>query len=280
MTVGIIGLGLIGGSLAKAYTKAGDHLVLGWDIDPGVLAIAEVEGAVAGALTKDNMDNCDLILIAISPAAAIRWLKEAAPGLKQEQLVMDCCGTKRDICEVGFALAQQYGFTFAGGHPMAGTHHSGFAYSRADMFEDAPMVIVPRYYDDMALLERIRKAIEPAGFGRIGVTTAQEHDRLIAFTSQMPHVVSNAFIKSPTARGHRGVSAGSYRDLTRVAWLNPDMWADLFIQNADHLSGEIDILIEELTKYKQAITAGDREGLRALLDEGKRLKAQIDGENL
>ena len=280
MTVAIIGLGLIGGSLAKAYTKAGDHLVLGWDIDPGVLAIAEVEGAVAGALTKDNMDNCDLILIAISPAAAIRWLKEAAPGLKQEQLVMDCCGTKRDICEVGFALAQQYGFTFAGGHPMAGTHHSGFAYSRADMFEDAPMVIVPRYYDDMALLERIRKAIEPAGFGRIGVTTAQEHDRLIAFTSQMPHVVSNAFIKSPTARGHRGVSAGSYRDLTRVAWLNPDMWADLFIQNADHLSGEIDILIEELTKYKQAITAGDREGLRALLDEGKRLKAQIDGENL
>ncbi len=280
MTVGIIGLGLIGGSLAKAYTKAGDHLVLGWDIDPGVLAIAEVEGAVAGALTKDNMDNCDLILIAISPAAAIRWLKEAAPRLKQEQLVMDCCGTKRDICEVGFALAQQYGFTFAGGHPMAGTHHSGFAYSRADMFEDAPMVIVPRYYDDMALLERIRKAIEPAGFGRIGVTTAQEHDRLIAFTSQMPHVVSNAFIKSPTARGHRGVSAGSYRDLTRVAWLNPDMWADLFIQNADHLSGEIDILIEELTKYKQAITAGDKEGLRALLDEGKRLKAQIDGENL
>ena len=280
MTVAIIGLGLIGGSLAKAYTKAGDHLVLGWDIDPGVLAIAEVEGAVAGALTKDNMDNCDLILIAISPAAAIRWLKEAAPRLKQEQLVMDCCGTKRDICEVGFALAQQYGFTFAGGHPMAGTHHSGFAYSRADMFEDAPMVIVPRYYDDMALLERIRKAIEPAGFGRIGVTTAQEHDRLIAFTSQMPHVVSNAFIKSPTARGHRGVSAGSYRDLTRVAWLNPDMWADLFIQNADHLSGEIDILIEELTKYKQAITAGDREGLRALLDEGKRLKAQIDGENL
>lgn len=280
MTVGIIGLGLIGGSLAKAYTKAGDHLVLGWDIDPGVLAIAEVEGAVAGALTKDNMDSCDLILIAISPAAAIRWLKEAAPRLKQEQLVMDCCGTKRDICEVGFALAQQYGFTFAGGHPMAGTHHSGFAYSRADMFEDAPMVIVPRYYDDMALLERIRKAIEPAGFGRIGVTTAQEHDRLIAFTSQMPHVVSNAFIKSPTARGHRGVSAGSYRDLTRVAWLNPDMWADLFIQNADHLSGEIDILIEELTKYKQAITAGDKEGLRALLDEGKRLKAQIDGENL
>ena len=280
MTVGIIGLGLIGGSLAKAYTKAGGHEVLAYDLDPSVLAIAKVEGAVSGTLSKDNMGNCDLILIAVSPAAAIRWLKEAAPHLREDQLVMDCCGTKRDICETGFDLALQYGFTFAGGHPMAGTHHSGFAYSRADMFEGAPMVIVPRSFDDMALLERIRQAIEPAGFGKIGVTTAEEHDRLIAFTSQMPHVVSNAFIKSPTARGHRGVSAGSYRDLTRVAWLNPEMWADLFIQNADHLSGEIDMLINELTKYKQAITSGDAEGLRALLDEGRKLKARIDGEAL
>lgn len=280
MTVGIVGLGLIGGSLAKAYTKAGGHDVLAYDLDPSVLAIAKVEGVVIGTLSKDNMGDCDLILIAVSPAAAIRWLKEAAPHLHEGQLVMDCCGTKRDICEAGFELARQYGFTFAGGHPMAGTHHSGFAYSRADMFEGAPMVIVPRSFDDMALLERIRQAIEPAGFGKIGVTTAEEHDRLIAFTSQMPHVVSNAFIKSPTARGHRGVSAGSYRDLTRVAWLNPEMWADLFIQNADHLSGEIDILINELTKYKQAIISGDTESLRALLDEGRKLKARIDGEAL
>lgn len=280
MTVGIIGLGLIGGSLAKAYTKAGGHEVLAYDLDPSVLAIAKVEGAVSGTLSKDNMGNCDLILIAVSPDSAIRWLKEAAPHLREDQLVMDCCGTKRDVCETGFDLALQYGFTFAGGHPMAGTHHSGFAYSRADMFEGAPMVIVPRSFDDMALLERIRQAIEPAGFGKIGVTTAEEHDRLIAFTSQMPHVVSNAFIKSPTARGHRGVSAGSYRDLTRVAWLNPEMWADLFIQNADHLSGEIDTLINELSKYKQAIISGDTEGLRALLDEGRKLKARIDGEAL
>ena len=280
MRVGIVGLGLIGGSLAKAYSRAGGHEVLACELDAKVLAIAQVEGAVQGELTADNMSGCDLILIAISPAAAIRWLREAAPMLREGQLVIDCCGTKRDICKAGFDLAERYGFTFAGGHPMAGTHNSGFAYSRADMFEEAPMVVVPRHYDDMALLERIRRALEPAGFGRMGVTTAEEHDRLIAFTSQMPHVVSNAFIKSPTARGHRGVSAGSYRDLTRVAWLNPEMWADLFIQNADHLIEEIDIFIGELTKYKEAITAGDMEGLRSLLDEGRRLKAQIDGEGL
>lgn len=280
MKVGIIGLGLIGGSLARAYSRDGRHEVLVSDLDPAVLTLAKAEGVVQAVLRPDNMGDCDLILIAVTPDAAIRWLRGNAPLLRQSQLVIDCCGTKRAVCEAGFELADRYGFTFAGGHPMAGTHHAGFAHSRADLFDEAPMVIVPRHYDDMALLERIRRALEPAGFGRMGVTTAEEHDRVIAFTSQMPHVVSNAFIKSPTARGHRGVSAGSYRDLTRVAWLNPDMWADLFLQNADHLSGEIGLLIDELGRYKTAIEQGDRERLRALLDEGRRLKQQIDGEGV
>lgn len=280
MKVGIVGLGLIGGSLARAYSRAGTHEVLACDIDPAALSLAKAEGVIEEELSQDNLPGCDLVLIAIAPQAAIGWLREHAPLLKAGQLVIDCCGTKRDICRTGFELAGRHGFTFAGGHPMAGTHHAGFAGSRADLFDGAPMVIVPRRYDDMALLERIRRALEPAGFGRMGVTTAEEHDRLIAFTSQLPHVVSNAFIKSPTARGHRGVSAGSYRDLTRVAWLNPDMWADLFLQNADHLADEIDTLMAELSKYKAAIETGDREGLRALLDEGRRLKAEIDGEGV
>ncbi len=280
MKVGIIGLGLIGGSLARAYSRAGGHEVLAFDTDASVLTLAKAEGVVREELTRENLACCDLILIAVSPDAAIRWLRDKAPILRAGQLVIDCCGTKREVCKAGFELADRFGFTFAGGHPMAGTHHAGFAHSRADLFDEAPMVIVPRHYDDMALLERIRRALEPAGFGRMGVTTAEEHDRVIAFTSQMPHVVSNAFIKSPTARGHRGVSAGSYRDLTRVAWLNPDMWADLFLQNADHLSREIATLMEELSRYKSAIEARDREGLRALLDEGRRLKAEIDGEGV
>jgi prephenate dehydrogenase len=175
-------------------------------------------------------------------------------------------------------LAWQYGFTFAGGHPMAGTQFSGFAYSRADLFKNAPMVIVPKEFDDMKLLERIRIALAPAGFKGIAITSAQEHDRIIAFTSQLPHVVSNAFIKSPTALGHKGISAGSYKDLTRVAWLNAPMWTDLFMQNADHLSNEIDLLIKELLDYKQALAAGDAVKLCSLLEEGKRCKEQIDGK--
>lgn len=278
MRVGIAGLGLIGGSLAKAYKKAGGHEVLTYDIQPSVQDIAKVAGACDGLLSTQNAGSCELILIALYPQAAIAYLHEIAPFLSPDTLVIDCCGTKQAVCEAGFALAGQYGFTFAGGHPMAGTHHWGFAFSRAELFQGAGMVIVPGTYDDIRLLERIQAALAPAGFGRISVTTASEHDRLIAFTSQLAHVVSNAYIKSPTARTHRGVSAGSYKDLTRVAWLNPDMWTPLFIENKAHLGQELDWLIKELSMYRDAILSSDAPRLRALLEDGRLRKEEIDGK--
>ena len=160
---------------------------------------------------------------------------------------------------------------------MAGTHFSGFKYSRSNLFQGAPMVIVPPVFDDMALLERVKEALAPCGFGSFSVTTAEEHDRMIAFTSQMPHIISNAFIKSPTAGSHKGFSAGSYKDLTRVAWLNPEMWAELFLENRDNLVAELDTLVEELQKYRNALDAQDRQELTRLLDEGRKRKEQVDG---
>lgn len=277
MIVGIAGLGLIGGSLAKAYQQAGGHTVLALDRDASVLGIAKVSGAVNGELNEESAAACDLVLVALYPKAAIEVMRRLAPHLKKDALLIDCCGTKRQVCEAGFALSRQYGFTYAGGHPMAGTHHSGFAHSRADLFFGAPMVVVPERFDDIVLLTRIRDMLSPAGFRNISVSTAEEHDRVIAFTSQLAHVVSNAYIKSPTATGHRGVSAGSYRDLTRVAWLNPDMWTPLFLENREHLICEIDRLTEELCRYRAALTAEDGKGLRTLLEEGSRVKAQVDG---
>ena len=119
--------------------------------------------------------------------------------------------------------------------------------------------------------------LSPAGFGRFSVTTAEKHDEMIAFTSQMAHVVSNAYIKSPTAGSHKGFSAGSYKDLTRVAWLNPQMWAELFLENKDYLMRELNILIENLQKYELAMEQNDLPGLTALLDEGRRRKEEVDG---
>jgi len=160
---------------------------------------------------------------------------------------------------------------------MAGTQYSGFKYSKENMFVGAPMVIVPPVYDDPVFLDKIKKLLEPAGFGSISVTTAEEHDKVIAFTSQLAHVVSNAYVKSPSSRKHNGLSAGSYKDLTRVAWLSPGMWTQLFLENADNLMFEIDTLMANLKEYRDAIEAGDKEKLTRLLDEGRRIKEEVDG---
>ena len=276
MTVGILGLGLIGGSLARAYALAG-HTVYAAEQDETILSFAQLCGAVDGPLTEETIGSCGLILLAVYPGGCIQWLTENAPFIGKNALVMDCCGVKERVCDACFPLAAEYGFTFLGGHPMAGTQFSGFKYSRANLFEGAPMVLIPPRFDDMALLERAKNALAPCGFGSFSVTTAAEHDRMIAFTSQMPHIISNAFIKSPTAASHKGFSAGSYKDLTRVAWLNPRMWAELFLENREHVLSELDTLMSALSEYRDAVAKEDRDTLTALLDEGKKRKEAVDG---
>ena len=276
MTVGILGLGLIGGSMARAYALAG-HTVFACEKDEQMLSFAMLAGAVHEPLTKDSIPFCDLILLAIYPDGSATWLEENAHLIRPDALVMDLCGIKREICRRCFPLAEQYGFTFVGGHPMAGSQFSGFKYSRANLFEGQPMVLVPPRFDDIVLLDLCKQALSPCNFGTFSITTATDHDRMIAFTSQMPHILSNAFIKSPTATMHKGFSAGSYRDLTRVAWLNAQMWAELFMENKDYTLSELDIYIESLTKYRDALEHDDLETLTQLLEEGKRRKEEVDG---
>ena len=276
MKVGILGLGLIGGSLARAYALEG-HTVYAIQRNESMLSFAMLAGAVHGKLNASTIPECDLILLAIYPDGSAAWLEENAPRISPTALVIDCCGIKQEICQRCFPLAAQYGFTFVGGHPMAGSQFSGFKYSRATLFKGQPMVLVPPIFDNMQLLERVKQALKPCQFGSFSVTTAEEHDRMIAFTSQMPHILSNAFIKSPTARSHKGFSAGSYRDLTRVAWLNPQMWAELFLENRENVLFELDFYINSLNAYRDAIASGNRDALIALLEEGKRCKEEVDG---
>lgn len=276
MKVGILGLGLIGGSLARAYAMEG-HTVCAIQRNETMLSFAMLAGAVHERLSEETIPQCDLILLAIYPGGCIHWLEQNAPLIRSGALVIDCCGIKREICARCFPLAEKYGFTFVGGHPMAGSQFSGFKYSRADLFEGAPMVLVPPVFDDMALLDHVKKALTPCHFGSFSVTTAEDHDKMIAFTSQMPHILSNAFIKSPTALGHKGFSAGSYKDLTRVAWLNPQMWAELFLENKDNVLFELDQYLHSLQAYRDALAQEDMETLVQLLDEGKRRKEEVDG---
>jgi len=275
MNVGIVGLGLIGGSLAKAYQNGG-HNVFGTDIDESILSFAQLSGAISGVLDTETLKKCEVIFIAVNPGDTVAYLEKTAPDIANNTMVIDCCGVKSSVCSRCFPLADRYGFVFIGGHPMAGSHKAGFKNSRADLFHGAYMILVPPVYDDPVLFGRIEEILKPAGFGHLTVSTAEKHDELIAFSSQMAHVVSNAYIKSPSAKGHRGFSAGSYRDMTRVARLNADMWGELCMDNSKYLINELDGFIASVKHYRDALAAGDRDTLVKLLDEGSRLKEELD----
>ena len=276
MKVGILGLGLIGGSLARAYALEG-HTVYAQETDEQILSFAILSGAVHAPLDEERIAQCELILLAIYPDGSASWQENHAPQISPSALVLDCCGIKHEVCARCFPLAEKYGFTFVGGHPMAGTQFSGFKYSRATLFRGAPMVLVPPVFDDISLLERVKEALKPCSFGSFSVTTAEDHDKMIAFTSQMPHILSNAYIKSPTALNHKGFSAGSYKDLTRVAWLNAPMWAELFLENRENVLFELDTYLNSLNAYRQAVADGDFDRMVELLEEGKKRKEEVDG---
>lgn len=281
-TVGIVGLGLIGASFARGYKEANKKdeyniRVLGTDIDPSVVLMGKLLKAIDDELTSDNLKECDVVVISVYPRACIKFLEDNKDNFRKGGLVVDTCGNKRVVCEPGFRIARENGFKFVGCHPMAGTKFSGIIYSKEDMFVGAPMVIVPENMEDKDFIEYVKGYFKPLKFGSYCLSTADQHDHMIAFTSQMAHLVSNAYIKSPSAKTHEGFSAGSYKDMTRVAWLNPQMWTELFFDNKDFLIEEIDILTDELVKYKKALENDDHEEMYRLLDEGRRIKEEVDG---
>ena len=276
-TIGVIRLGLMGASLCKAMGACG-HRILGRDTDEHVQKYARLTDTIQGDLTDDQIAACDYLFLAVYPGAAVEILRLLAPLIRKDAVVCDLCGVKRAVCGPCFEIAKEYGFTFVGGHPMAGKQYSGIKYADGNLFRNATMILVPRKQEDLFLVSRLSDLLREAGFRSVTVTTPEKHDEMIAFTSQLAHVVSNAYIKSPTAEEHLSFSAGSYRDLTRVAKLNETMWTELFLDNADHLGFELDHIIRSLQEYRDAIAAGDAQTLCRLLKEGRERKETIDTE--
>ena len=275
MITGVVGLGLIGGSVARAYKEAGNK-VYGLDIDTKIQSYAKLAGVIDEPLTEDNLGECDLVFLALYPAATIDFVEKNRSRFKKGSMVMDCCGIKQAICDACFPIAEEEGFTFVGGHPMAGNEKSGFKVSKADLFKGASMVVVPPVFDDIRLLAKIKEMIKPLGCKRFKVARAEEHDRMIAYTSQLTHIASNAFVKSPSAVEEEGYSGGSFRDLTRIAYLNENMWSELFLFNKGALLDELNILIDSLTEYRDAIVDEDRERLKQLLKDGRERKELLE----
>ncbi len=275
LNIGIVGLGLIGGSMAKSAKKNTDSRIFGYDLQHSVTEYALLSGIIDEELSQSNLLQCDVVFVCLYPKATVDYISENAGFFKKDSIVLDCAGVKRSVCEPCYKLAQDNNFNFVGGHPMAGTQFSGIKNSKDTMFYNACFVLVPKHAENVEIIARAREAVLAVGFSRVSVMTAERHDELIAFTSQLAHVVSNAYVKSPSAKSHKGISAGSYRDLTRVAYLNENMWTELFIDNRDNLIREIDCLIDNLKEYSQALKDSDEEKMRHILLEGKLAKEAI-----
>ena len=276
MNIGIIGLGLIGGSLGRAISTKTSHKVYGLALHEATMQKAELCNAIQARLTKDNAKELDMLIITLYPRAIEESLEEWAPYLKKGCIVIDCGGTKRSICDKMMQMHKKYpDLIFVGGHPMAGREFSGFSHSQASLFEKATMLIVPIKTPLEALVQIKELALE-IGFEGLVITTANEHDEMISFTSQLAHIVSSSYIKNPLATTHYGFSAGSFRDMTRVARLNPQMWSELMLENRDYLVPQIENLQENLEAFKKALDNNDKETLEKLLDDGRIAKEEVE----
>ena len=278
MKIGIVGLGLIGGSLARAIKANTAHTVWGTDLQRPVVYRAKLLEVIDEELTEDRVGSCDIVILAIYPRDTVEWVRTHAAVIQRGAVVVDCAGVKRAVCEPCWEMAEQNGFTFIGGHPMEGVAKLGFENSRRDMFVNASMILVPHRDLDIETMKKVKDVFDAIGFTRYEIATPEKHDRIIALTSQLAHVVSSAYVKSPTAHEHRGFSAGSFRDMTRVAFLNEAMWAELFLLNREDLHREITGLIERLQEYDDALTAGDEAKMAELLRQGREIKAELDRE--
>ena len=277
MKIGIIGLGLMGGSLAKAISFGTEHTVWGTNRSPQAVQKALFVGAIEKELTKEDLALCDLVIVSLYPEATVDYIKENASLFKKGAVVIDISGVKRFVCDALYETATENGFVFIGAHPMAGLHLSGFEHSTAKIFNNSSMILTPYENTPDECVALVRDLFLKIGFTNIQMSTPDEHDKIIAFTSQLAHVVSNAYVKSPSALIHKGFSAGSYKDLTRVAYLNEDMWSELFLENRDNLINEIDSIVNNLVQYKESLENNDREKLASLLRDGRILKEKIDG---
>lgn len=276
MTVGIVGLGLIGGSLARSIKVHTDFEVLGMDINSQTMLQANLLGAIDGTLTEDNLARCDVVLVALYPAAIVTWITEHQDAFRPGAWVIDCGGVKEAVCTPLNALAQGKPWHYCGGHPMAGREFSGFRYARDDLFDRASMILTPPRDAGPEVRTWLKDFFLTIGFRRVQFTTPREHDEMIAYTSQLAHVVSSAYVKCPLAQKHRGFSAGSFADMTRVAKLNEDMWTELFFDNRDALLPEINGLIDRLVAYRDALAAEDHQAMKQLLREGREIKEALE----
>lgn len=273
MTIAVIGMGLIGGSLCRAFCQYTPHRVLGTTRNHKTVEFALSVGAIHGELT--DFKEADVVFIALPPQTTLDYLLEHVGDFKPGAIVADICGVKEPIVSAVDQLYHDHGVHYIGTHPMAGKEKAGFANADYDLYKNASYILTPTELTAPGVVETMSQLATSIGFTRIEITTPQRHDTIISYTSQLAHVVSSAYIKSPTSALTLGFTAGSFQDMTRVAKLDPDMWTALFALNKKPLVQEIDTLIENLQVFRAALAKEDLDEVWNLLDKGRILREDI-----
>lgn len=268
-TVGIVGLGLIGGSMAKTIRETTVCKIYGCNRSRNIVEQAIAEDVLHGELDQISLSECDLIILSLYAGKNIEYVKKNILNMKKGAVLVDCTGIKESICNELSDFCHERGVYFIGGHPMAGIEKSGYQYSFFGLFNNATMILCRDKNTKQEVLDELSTFFLKIGFGKIRISTPEEHDAVIAYTSQMAHLVSSAYIKSPTCEKRYGFSAGSFKDLTRVAYLNEDMWTELFAENREHLLAELDEFIKNVTEYREVLAAEDYESLHKMLAKGR-----------
>ena len=274
MKIAVVGLGIIGGSYCKAIKKYTDHYVIGINRSPLPLEKAYNCGAIDKIGTPDDLGDADLVILGVYPGAAVQFIENNGDKIKKGAIVTDTSGIKTEICKDLTPLSHKYGFTFVGVHPMAGKEKNGFDVSDADLYRGASCIVIPcdANEDEVKVVSDFHLSL---GFGGIKISTPEEHDRMISFTSQLPHILACAYVLSPNCMNHKGFSAGSYRDVSRVANINAELWSELFLDNKEPLLKELDTLINNIQSMEKAISNNDKEKLMALLNKGHQIKEAL-----
>lgn len=272
MNILVIGLGLIGGSFCKALTTKTKHSVYGYDVNQDVMQKAIHDGYIISQLTPQHFNTADITLICLHPEATVTFIESNACNLKRGSVVSDMCGIKANIVARMSDAAIRAGVRYVGAHPMAGREFGGYDYSIENLYENRSFIITPIDDTDTDALNTLACLAKEVGFTTIIKTSPQQHDKTIAYTSQLAHIVSSAYVKSPSIKNEAGFTAGSFQDMTRIATLNENMWTELFMQNRQPLLEELTTLINNLSQYRDALLSSDNITLKELLRQGRLIK--------
>ena len=259
--IAIIGLGMLGGSYAQSFHDAGIK-VTGIDIDPEAISYAKEKGWIEkGGDDPALISDCDIVISALYPQSFVEWIRTNQHHFKENALLSDVTGVKRKVIREIDAILRP-DLEFIACHPMAGREYKGIAYADPSQFRQANFLIVPTENNTEKAIETAREIADVLQFRNISILSAEEHDRIIGFVSQLCHVIAISLMNISDDPKLADYTGDSFRDLTRIADINEDLWPELFIYNKDNLLKEIDQLIDQLKEMHGLIETEDLESMK------------------